>query len=78
MGIRPEFVELTRGGGNGAIPVQVVGVDDLGTSKLATLRLGSRTLKARLSEDQEIPALDAAVRFPTRWTKLYRDSHLVP
>jgi len=77
LGIRPEFVELTRTGTQGAIPVQVVGVDDLGTSKLATLRLGSHTLKARLSEDQEIPALDAAIRFPTRWTKLYRDSHLV-
>ncbi len=77
LGIRPEFVELTRSGSAGAIPVQVVGVDDLGTSKLATLRLGSHTLKARLSEDQEIPALDAAIRFPTRWTKLYRDSLLV-
>ncbi|MCG5243529.1 ABC transporter ATP-binding protein [Azospirillum doebereinerae] len=77
LGIRPEFVELTRTGTAGAIPVQVVGVDDLGTSKLATLRMGSHTLKARLSEDQEVPALDAAIRFPTRWTKLYRDSHLV-
>ncbi|AWU97641.1 ABC transporter ATP-binding protein [Azospirillum ramasamyi] len=77
LGIRPEFLELTRSGSAGAIPVQVTGVDDLGTSKLATVRLGSHTLKARLSEEQEIPALDAAIRFPTRWTKLYRDSHLV-
>ncbi len=77
LGIRPEFLELTRSGSAGAIPVQVTGVDDLGTSKLATVRLGSHTLKARLSEEQEIPALDAAIRFPARWTKLYRDSHLV-
>ncbi|MFD1627138.1 ABC transporter ATP-binding protein [Azospirillum griseum] len=76
LGIRPEFVELTRSGTAGSIPVQVVGVDDLGTSKLATVRMGSHTLKARLSEDQEIP-LDAAIRFPTRWTKLYHDSYLV-
>ena len=77
LGIRPEFLELTRSGSAGAIPVQVTGVDDLGTSKLATVRLGSHPLKARLSEELEIPALDAAIRFPTRWTKLYRDSHLV-
>ncbi|AWK88173.1 ABC transporter ATP-binding protein [Azospirillum thermophilum] len=77
LGIRPEFLELTRSGAAGAVPVQVVGVDDLGTSKLATLRLGAHTLKARLGEEQEVPALDAAVRFPPRWTRLYRDSHLV-
>ncbi|MBP2301335.1 ABC transporter ATP-binding protein [Azospirillum picis] len=77
LGIRPEFLELTRAGGAGAVPVQVTGVDDLGTSRLATVRLGSHTLKARLNEEQEVPALDAAVRFPGRWTKLYRDSHLV-
>ncbi|CAO3362842.1 ABC transporter ATP-binding protein [Azospirillum palustre] len=77
LGIRPEFLELTRSGTAGAIPVQVTGVDDLGTSKLATVRLNNHTLKVRLSEEQEIPALDAAIRFPSRWTKLYRDSHLV-
>lgn len=77
IGIRPEFLELTRAGAAGALPVRVTGVDELGVFRIVTVRLGGHTLKVRIGEQVEVPALDAAVRFPAEWTLFYRNGRLV-
>ena len=49
----------------------------LGNYKIATLSLGAHTIKAKLPEDQEIPAEQAFITFPPERTKLYADGRLV-
>jgi glycerol transport system ATP-binding protein len=48
LGIRPEWVELTDAGAPGAVPAEVVRVQDLGAYQLVTARLDGRTVSAKL------------------------------
>ncbi len=77
LGIRPEFLRLVAGGSEGAVPVSVSRVEDLGNFKIATLGLGAQTLKAKLPEDGEVPGEQAFVSFPPERTKLYADGRLI-
>jgi glycerol transport system ATP-binding protein len=77
LGIRPEFLRLVEGGAEGAVPVAVSRVEDLGNFKIATLGLGAQTLKAKLPEDSELPGEQAFVSFPPERTKLYADGRLI-
>ena len=52
-------------------------VEDLGTYKIVTLKLGSKHIKARLQEDQPVPEKHAYISFPEQWTMLYVDEFLV-
>ncbi len=77
LGIRPEYLSLTEGGAEGAVPVAVNRVEDLGNFKIATLGLGAHTIKAKLPEDQELPGETAFLNFPPERTKLYAGGRLV-
>ncbi len=77
LGIRPEFLRLVAGGSEGAVPVSVARVEDLGNFKIATLGLGAQTLKAKVPEDSEVPSERAFVAFPPERTKLYADGDLI-
>ncbi|WP_029009922.1 ABC transporter ATP-binding protein [Azospirillum halopraeferens] len=75
LGIRPEFLELAAAGRPGTVPVTVTGVENLGTHKIVTARLGTRSLKVKVAEDQPVPT-EAALRFPPDRARLYRDGRL--
>jgi len=77
LGIRPEFLRLVTGGTEGAVPVSISRVEDLGNFKIATLGLGAKTLKAKLPEDAVVPGEQAFVNFPPERTKLYADGRLI-
>lgn len=76
-GIRPEFVHVWDGPYDGALCCEVAHVEDLGTYKILTLRLGEQLLKARLQEDQAVPQKLAYISFPAQWLMLYADDFLV-
>ncbi|TBU73942.1 ABC transporter ATP-binding protein [Pseudomonas daroniae] len=77
LGIRPEFVHLHDAPYDDALCGEAVHVEDLGTYKILTLRLGERLLKARLQEDQAVPAEQVYLSFPAQWLMLYADDYLV-
>lgn len=51
LGVRPEYVALVAAQTPGALPMQVVQVQDVGTHVMLTARCADQTLKARLSSD---------------------------
>lgn len=75
LGIRPEFLELTREGDG--IPVQIRAERDLGQFKIVTASFGEHEVKIKRNEDAEPLGDRASLRFPSRWTRLYADSQLV-
>jgi glycerol transport system ATP-binding protein len=77
LGIRPEFLKLRRDRGDGAVPVAISDVEDLGNFKIVTVRLGGHTLKVKLPEDQEIPGTSGFLTFTPELTKLYADGRLI-
>jgi glycerol transport system ATP-binding protein len=77
LGIRPMFLEVHAQSVEGSIPASVKTVEDQGSFKILTVSLAGNTLRARLTEGQTVPANEAWLRFPTRWTKLFADGRLV-
>ncbi len=77
LGIRPEFVQLTDQAEDGMLPATVSTVEDLGNYKIVRVMLGKEELAIKLSEEQPVPAEQAFVGFPPRWTKIYADDRLV-
>jgi glycerol transport system ATP-binding protein len=70
LGIRPEFVELTGGGG---VPTTVERVEDLGNYKIVSARIGDQPILAKVSEDAVVSPGQAQLRFPPEWTRIYAD-----
>ena len=77
LGIRPMYLEVHTQPVNGGIPASVKTVQDQGSFKIITVNLAGHTLRARLPEDQAVPASEAWLRFPKRRTKLFADGRLV-
>jgi glycerol transport system ATP-binding protein len=73
LGIRPEFVRCLHSGEPGSLPVAVSTLEDLGTHKILTGRLGGHVVKAKL--DEHAPALGerAWLAFPAERTMFYAD-----
>lgn len=77
IGIRPEFVHVWEGEADDAFRCEVLHLEDLGTYKILTLRLGQQEIKARLDEDAQVPEKYAYVSFPEQWLQLYVDEFAV-
>jgi len=77
IGIRPQFLHLSAEHEESALPVTIAAVEDLGNYKIVTTRLGARSLKVKLAEDEAVPGEHGYLRFPRRWTRLYADGRLV-
>jgi glycerol transport system ATP-binding protein len=56
LGVRPEYLALAAAGTPGALPAEVMRVQDIGTHLMLTARVGDQTLKARLPPDTAAPA----------------------
>ena len=74
IGIRPEAIRLDGGDG---LSVQVRGIENLGTRKIVTCRLGGCTVKAKIPETREIPADGCSLVFDPAMIRLYADGQLV-
>jgi glycerol transport system ATP-binding protein len=77
IGIRPEFLTLSPSAIEGAVPVRITRVEDLGNFKIVTAELGGRSVKAKLPEDSPPPGEQGFLSFPPARTKLYADGRLV-
>ncbi len=77
LGIRPEFLRLDSSAGEGAVPVAVTAVEDLGNFKIVTVRLGELTFKVKVSEGREVPGGQVYLRFPSQWIRVYAGGHLL-
>jgi len=61
LGVRPEYVAVSREGAPGALPAEVLQTQDIGTYWLLTARCGEHTLRARLPREAAVPAPGATV-----------------
>ena len=77
LGIRPMHLRVHASPVEDGVPVTVKTVEDQGSFKILTAALNGHTVRARLPEDQPVPAEKAWVQFPTQRTKLYADQRLV-
>ncbi|MCA1939518.1 MAG: ABC transporter ATP-binding protein [Caenispirillum bisanense] len=75
IGVRPEFVTLSRGEG---LPIQVERVDDTGRFRVVKARLDGLAFNALIPEGEEIPADGVRANFDPQATNLYVDDHLWP
>ena len=73
IGVRPEFLTLSRAGG---APVAVTAVEDLGQYRIVTARLGGREIKVKVPEDVAIPSDGVRAVFDGARTRLYADDVL--
>jgi glycerol transport system ATP-binding protein len=77
LGIRPMYLKVHANEVAGSVAARVKSVEDQGSCKVMTLRLGDQTLKARLAEQDVVPDGQAFLTFPKQWTKLFADERLV-
>lgn len=79
LGVRPEYLAAVPAGSEGAVPVQVVQVQDVGTHLLLTAGLAGQVLKARLDPDSVPPRAGDTVwlRVLGEHTCVYRNEELV-
>lgn len=76
VGIRPEFIRLTADGEAG-IEVRVVGIEDLGSFKIVTGRIGGHEIKVKIPEGQDVACEVCNVAFKKTMTRLYADGVMV-
>jgi len=77
LGIRPEFLQLHEQQKTRTLPVTIEEVENLGTSKIVTVKLAEQTLKVKIGEDDEISFTEGYLEFPPEWIRIYADGDLV-
>ncbi|RZU01124.1 ABC transporter ATP-binding protein [Rivibacter subsaxonicus] len=79
LGVRPEYVRLAAPGSTGALPVQVVQAQDIGTYTLLGARIGEHAIKARLAPELAAPTVGSSVWLQVvgEHTCFYRDEELI-
>jgi glycerol transport system ATP-binding protein len=77
MGIRPEFIHVWDEPNEDAYSCDLTHVEDLGTYKILSLKLGGQELKVRIDEDRQVPKGNVYISFPEQWLKIYVDEFLV-
>ena len=71
LGIRPEFVRCLPRASAEALAVEITAVDDLGSYRIVTARLGRHLVKAKLKDGVEVAPGPGWLVFPPEWTLLY-------
>ena len=77
LGIRPMYLEVHAGAGDGMVKARVTGIEDLGSYRIVALTLADQTLKARLPEGKTVPEGEVWLAFPPKWTRLFADGRLI-
>lgn len=57
LGIRPEYVELHSGSGENVISAELIGIDDLGSTRILNCRFGEGIIKAKIPRSTTPPPL---------------------
>jgi len=73
LGIRPEFVRCLARASAGAHAAEVTSVEDLGSFRIATARVGRHLVKAKLRDGTRVAPGPGWLVFPPEWTRLYSD-----
>jgi glycerol transport system ATP-binding protein len=73
IGIRPEHVQLGKGG----IPVTVQRVDDIGRVKIATVTMEGHRVSAVLPEDARLDGAQTTAAFDPSRVHVYADGHIL-
>ncbi|MCF8128675.1 MAG: ABC transporter ATP-binding protein [Deltaproteobacteria bacterium] len=77
LGIRPMYLGVHTEPGDDRVKAAVRMIEDQGSNKIVTLKLGSSTLKASVFEDRPIPEKTAWLSFPPEWIRLFADGWLI-
>ncbi len=77
LGIRPMHLKLYDAAVDGSVPATVKAVEDQGSYKIVNVTLAGKTIRARLPEGGRVPADQAWLVFPQKWTRLFADGRLV-
>ncbi len=77
LGIRPMHLKLHDREVAGSVAAGIKSVEDQGSCKVVTLRMGGQVLRSRLAEEDPVPDGQAWLTFPKEWTKLFADERLV-
>lgn len=79
LGIRPEYLRQAQPGAPGALPVQVLRVQDLGAHVLLSAQAGAHVLKARFAAGTPLPAVGQSMWLQLQGphTCYYRDEELL-
>jgi len=77
LGIRPMDLQLSSESTEDGVPVQVQGVEDLGSYKIVTVMLAGKPIRVRLEEGLPVPSVKTRLVFPPQWIRLYADGRLV-
>ena len=76
LGVRPEFLGLDAAAREGAPRVALEALEDRGSYRIATVRLGRHRLAVKLDEDARVPR-EASLLLPPERACLYADGALV-
>jgi glycerol transport system ATP-binding protein len=77
LGVRPEFVTFVDPGGDGGLPVDVVGVRDTGRHKIVETDFAGNRVRALVPEGLPVPEGSARVRFDPAHAQIYADSWIL-
>ena len=77
LGIRPMYLKVNTEAVDGGVAATVKTVEDQGSFKVATVKLGDQVLRARLPEAEAAPSGRVWLTFPPQWTKLFADERLL-
>lgn len=77
IGIRPEFINLFAEEKINTHKVEIMELENLGTSQIVTVKFAEQELKIKVQEDAIVPEKIAHIEFPPEWIRLYRNQELV-
>ena len=77
LGIRSEFIKIAQNQNENLVDVNVEKVEDLGNYKLITAKMGSLTIKSKVTRETEIPNQNVKLHIPAEKCCVYEDNKLI-
>ena len=77
LGIRSEFIKIAQNQNENLVDVNVEKVEDLGNYKFITARMGSITIKSKVTRETEIPNQNVKLHIPAEKCCEYEDNKLI-
>ena len=77
LGIRSEYVQLTKSAGKNTVQANIESVDDWGNHKLISANFEGSSIKVKVKREIEVPAEKVFLKFPTKNCCIYENELLV-
>ena len=77
LGIRSEFIKISKDQKENVISANVEKVEDLGNYKLLTAKIGNLTIKSKISRETEVPLDKVSLYIPEDKCCVYEDEKLI-